>query len=273
MSLVTSCLPSSGWLSSSKSKVGVSSRVQLLFKNWPEGELNIEICVLQGLCEVSQQQNETQSVGTASTMSQHGLVQQQQQQQQHPGHPPVADHQHQSTVVSGGQVMGGYVSDASMTTLVAAATSLGVAANSSVVSMSTMTQPLGHLVSPTIPLQQQQQGGRPTYPPSYRGRPRGRRPSGTTSGPGRGAWAGGNGGEKRTAAAAGLNAAGGVRRPTRGTYRGSWPSNRSPSKASPTGSNQSTVHGSNHSQGGSQWFYFPPVPSDCFDPGIVLCFA
>ena len=216
------------------------------------------VILYAGLCEVSQQQNETQSMGTSSmtghVLPQHPAVPDQQQQQQ----------QQQGTV--GGQApltgiigSGGYgLNESSMTTVVAAAASASLCVpNNTVVSMATMTQPMGQLVSPAPPLQQQQQQqqtARPTYSPSYRGRPRGRRPSGT--GPGRGGAAGassgsgwtGTGGEKRTAASAGLNAAGGVRRPTRGTYRGNWPS-RSPSKSSPTGSNQSAVHGSNNSQG------------------------
>ena len=217
MSLVTSCHPSSEWQSSSKSKAiqfstKFISRILIL-------KLSL------GLCEVSQQQNETQTVGNSSMSSQ-----QQQQQQQ----PLVAD-QHQQNVVP---LMNtnNYVNDASMTTVMAA--SLGVPNNTSVVSMATMTQPIGQL-----PAVSQQQAARPTYSPSYRGRPRGRRPSGT----GRGGWTGPA--EKRSAASAGLNAAGGIRKPTRGTYRGSWPSNRSPSKASPTGSNQNAVHGNNNSQG------------------------
>lgn len=148
--------------------------------------------------------------------------------------PPVADHQSGPGPGTIGSYTG-VVSDSSMTTVAA---SLGVP-NNTVVSMATMTQPVNQIVSPG------QNNQRPSYSPSYRGRPRGRRPSGS-SGSGRGGWTGG-GGEKRNAAAAGLNSSGGVRRPTRGTYRGSWPS-RSPSKTSPTGSNQSTVQGSS-SQG------------------------
>ena len=129
---------------------------------------------------------------------------------------------------SGPGPMGNYGNvEPSMTTVAA---SLGVP-NNTVVSMATMTQPINQLASPG-------QSNRPAFSPSYRGRPRGRRPSGS-----RGGWSGGVG-EKRTAQAAGLN--NNIRRPAqhRGAYRGAWP-NRSPSKTSPTGSNQSTVHGSN----------------------------
>ncbi|KAI9560337.1 hypothetical protein GHT06_014354 [Daphnia sinensis] len=175
-----------------------------------------ELLKIKGLCEVSQQQNETQTVG--SVMS-HTLPL-----------PPVADHQSGPGPGNGGSYTN-VVNDSSMTTVAA---SLGVP-NNTVVSMATMTQPINQLISPG-----QNSNQRPSYSPSYRGRPRGRRPSGS-SGSGRGGWTG-NSGEKRNAAAAGLNS-GGVRRPTRGTYRGSWPS-RSPSKTSPTGSNQSTVQGS-----------------------------
>lgn len=169
-----------------------------------------------GLCEVSQQQNETQSVGTSMS---HPLPL-----------PSVAEHQSGP----GPGPMGNYGSvEPSMTTVAA---SLGVP-NNTVVSMATMTQPINQLVSPG-------QSNRPAFSPSYRGRPRGRRPSGSSSSSNRGGWAGGVG-EKRSAQAAGLNA--NTRRPYRGAYRGTWP-NRSPSKTSPTGSIQSTVQGSN-SQG------------------------
>lgn len=151
--------------------------------------------------------------------------------------PPVAEHQ---SGPGPGQMGGGYpgnVNDSSLTTVAA---TLGVP-NNTVVSMATMTQPVNQLVSPG------QNSQRPTYSPSYRGRPRGRRPSGS-AGTGRGGMTGGVG-EKRNAAAAGFKQG---MRPQRGTYRGSWP-NRSPSKASPTGSNQSTVQGSN-SQGNNVYF-------------------
>ena len=179
---------------------------------------------MTGLCEVSQQQNETQTMGQAMSL---------------PAVPPVADHTQSGPGMAGTVNYSNVVTDASMTTVAA---SLGVP-NNTVVSMATMTQPMGNqLGSPNS-----HQRPAPSYSsPSYRGRPRGRRPSGSSGG--RGGWTGG-GGEKRNAAAAGLQSGGGgVRRPSRGTYRGSWP-NRSPSKTnSPTGSNQSTVQGSS-SQG------------------------
>lgn len=173
---------------------------------------------------MSQQQNETQ---TGQTMS-HTLPL-----------PPVAEHQ---SGPGPGQIAGAYQVNESLTTV---ATTLGVP-NNTVVSMATMTQPVNQLVSPG----QQQNNQRPTYSPSYRGRPRGRRPSGS-AGTGRGGLTGGVG-EKRTAAAAGFKQ--GSMRPQRGTYRGNWP-NRSPSKASPTGSNQSTVQGSS-SQGMQEQLLF-----------------
>lgn len=205
-------------------------RVAELLKIKGKGSSSSQVCWFSlmrihyvGLCEVSQQQNETQSVG--SVMS-HTLPL-----------PPVAEHQSGPGPGTIGSSYTGVVNDSSLTTVAA---SLGVP-NNTVVSMATMTQPINQIISPGQNNNQQ----RPSYSPSYRGRPRGRRPSGS-SGSGRGGWTGG-GGEKRNAAAAGLNSSGGVRRPTRGAYRGSWPS-RSPSKTSPTGSNQSTVQGSS-SQG------------------------
>ena len=194
-----------------------------------------------GLCEVSQQQNETQTVG-APVMA-HTL----------PMGGGVTGDGHQTAAVQG--AMSGFVDTTSMSTV---ATSLGVP-NNTVVSMATMTQPMNQLTTQVQPSKQHQNYNQP----SYRGRPRGRRPAGSTLV--RGGWTGGGGGggtsggvggngstagsasvgEKRSAATAGLNS--NVRRPYRGAYRGTWPS-RSPSKTSPTGSNQSTLQGSN-SQG------------------------
>ena len=169
--------------------------------------------------------------------------------------PLPAGTEHQSGPGPGSMVNYGNT-EPSMTTVAAA---LGVP-NNTVVSMATMTQPTNPLASPG-------QSNRPGFSPSYRGRPRGRRPSGSSTNRG-GGWTGGGagagpaagaaagaGGEKRTAQTAGLN--NNIRRPQHrgGTYRagGSWP-NRSPSKTSPTGSNQSTVHGSN-SQGRYLTYY------------------
>ena len=205
-----------------KIKGTIFFKIYLIQDNKLLKQILLFLCFL-GLCEVSQQQNETQSVG--NTMS-HSLPL-----------PPAADHQ------SGSGNINNYtnVNDNSMTSVAAS-----LVPSNTVVSMATMTQPPAQLNQLTSPNSGQQgNAARPTYSPSYRGRPRGRRPSGA-SGSGRGGFAGGAG-EKRNAATAGLPS-GGVRRPTRGTYRGSWPSSRSPSKSSPTGSNQSTVHGSN-SQG------------------------
>lgn len=161
--------------------------------------------------------------------------------------PPTVDEHHSGP--GPGQI--NTYSDSSMVTV---SSSLGVP-NNTVVSMATMTQPMNQMTN--------QQGPRPAYSPSYRGRPRGRRPVGASTirpagggapagaaGVAGGAPAGWNSGggvaEKRTAAAAGMNNTN-VRRPYRGNYVGSWP-NRSPTKSSPTGAHQGVVQG-NNSQG------------------------